>query len=298
MEGILRSLGAWGAVEAEGFLRHEGISVRQDGTARFEAYGADGAEPWLGLQAWRTDFDGILLERAKRAGVAVLQPCRAIAPLRDGGRVVGVRTTCGDLGARLLIDAAGGGHWLARALGMGIEYRSPPLIARYGYATGGLDELRRGPVFEAERDGWSWLAQVKPRLLHWTRLALGGVPTPRTPPDVVARFPPRGGARGADVTWRSLTRPAGPGFLVIGDAAAVTDPASSHGVLRALLTGVLAGECMCAEGSDERAVARLEDATRSFFDADVSALRRLYAGGLLEPPRWIDGPGRRVSTNV
>ena len=50
-----------------------------------------------------------------------------------------------------------------------------------------------------------------------------------------------GGSNGADVSWRQLGTPAGPGYFVAGDAAAVTDPSSSHGVLRAIMSGMLSG---------------------------------------------------------
>jgi flavin-dependent dehydrogenase len=46
--------------------------------------------------------------------------------------------------------------------------------------------------------------------------------------------------RGADVTWRIISPAAGPGFFLVGDAVAVLDPASSHGVLKALMTGMMA----------------------------------------------------------
>jgi flavin-dependent dehydrogenase len=47
-------------------------------------------------------------------------------------------------------------------------------------------------------------------------------------------------ARGADVTWRLAQRTAGPGWLLVDDAAAQLDPSSSHGVLRALMSGMRA----------------------------------------------------------
>ncbi|MBA4535538.1 hypothetical protein H1196_23700 [Brevibacillus halotolerans] len=47
---------------------------------------------------------------------------------------------------------------------------------------------------------------------------------------------------GADMTWRVITQLGGPGgYFLIGDAATVLDPASSHGVLKAVMSGMMAG---------------------------------------------------------
>ena len=125
VEPLLEQLGVAAAVRAAGFLRHRGNWIEWGGARRFEPFGADGpngpdgtngAAPWLGLQAWRADFDALLVARARALGVAVLQPCRAVRPLVAGARVVGVETSAGPLVAPFVVDAAGGGHWLARQL--------------------------------------------------------------------------------------------------------------------------------------------------------------------------------------
>src|SRR5438045_191696 len=58
---VLARLGVEREVLAAGFLRHAGHFVRWNGPERFEAFGRDDGVPWLGLQAWRPDFDAILL---------------------------------------------------------------------------------------------------------------------------------------------------------------------------------------------------------------------------------------------
>ncbi|MGI8741699.1 MAG: NAD(P)/FAD-dependent oxidoreductase [Bryobacteraceae bacterium] len=47
-------------------------------------------------------------------------------------------------------------------------------------------------------------------------------------------------SRAADVTWRMAGQTAGDGWFRCGDAAAVLDPSSSQGVLRAIMTGIRA----------------------------------------------------------
>lgn len=99
-----------------------------------------------------------------------------------------------------------------------------------------------------------------------------------------------GSRRGADINWRVVRRPAGPGFFVAGDAAAVLDPASSHGVLRAIMSGMMAAhliaQVVCYDASESAAAQRYSDWIRRWFDHDVAGLRDLY-GRLPKPPSWV-----------
>jgi flavin-dependent dehydrogenase len=65
-------------------------------------------------------------------------------------------------------------------------------------------------------------------------------------PDELRGLTPLGPERGADVTWRMAERTAGRGWFLVGDAAATLDPTSSHGVLKALLSGLAAGHLIVA----------------------------------------------------
>jgi len=53
-----------------------------------------------------------------------------------------------------------------------------------------------------------------------------------------------GPVRGADVTWRVCPQAAGNGFFIAGDAAFVLDPAASQGVLKALMSGMMAAHAV------------------------------------------------------
>ena len=283
VEPLLERLGVLTEVEAAGFLRHEGSWVSWGGPARFDAFGADGRGRWLGFQAGRADFDTILLDHARGLGVRVVQPCRAVQPLLDGARVRGVRTNRGDVTSAFVVDAGGGRHWLARRLGLLVEARSPRLVARYGYVTGECAARDAAPAIVADADGWTWTARVKPGLYQWTRLTLSGGDGGRraeSPPAELEHLAPCGRARGADVTWRSVTRPAGSGYFLVGDAAAVLDPASSHGVLKALMSGMMAAHSidLIINRQDERLVTdSYQRWVHAWFDHDVSELEKLYA---------------------
>lgn len=241
IEPLLERLGVAGPVQNAGFLRHPGVWVGQPGHAKFQPYGSDARGPWLGFQAPRADFDSMLLTAARSHGVHVFQPRRALRGIVESGRVSGAETTAGAIHAAFTIDASGSASWLARQLALSMNRISSRLIARYGYVRGECHWCEGAPCFEYLADGWLWTARVRPGLYHWTRLM-----EPHTRIAADWRPPAFHGLesieppKGADVSWRIVDRCAGPGYFVIGDAAAVTDPSSSKGVLRAMMSGMLA----------------------------------------------------------
>ncbi len=285
IEPLLDQLGVLERVNAANFLRPTGIWVHWGEERRFQAFGEDARGPWLGYQAWRADFDTLLLEEARVAGVTVHQPCRVGAPLQEDGRVVGLSTNRGPIRARYVVDAAGGRHWLARHLGLEVTRRSPRLFARYGYVTGEPEELREVPRLCAHKTGWTWSARVRPNLYAWTRLEIdeGCAEGDRldVPPPELQGLPAMGPTRRVDVTWRLVSDCAGPGYFLVGDAACVLDPASSHGVLKAVMTGLMAAHCMqriqCDSFPASQALAEYRTWLAEWFAHDLRALNELYA---------------------
>ena len=84
-------------------------------TTSFEAFKPSDTGTTRGLQAWRPEFDAILLERARELGVEILHPRKALRPILSGTRVTGVETDRRKLSSAFVIDAAGRGNWLARS---------------------------------------------------------------------------------------------------------------------------------------------------------------------------------------
>lgn len=303
VEPIFGQLGVADAIRAAGFVRHAGTWVTWAGPRRFAPFGADGDGPWRGFQAPREELDRILLASAVQVGAAARQPCRVVRPWLVDGVVAGVETVAGPIAARWVVDAGGGAHWLARCLALPIQPASPRLIARYGYARGICPGGDDAPELVADAAGWTWTARIAPGRYHWTRLSLTrDDPWRDSPPLAFAAMTPMGPVRGADVTWRMVTRPAGPGYLCAGDAAAVLDPASSHGVLKALMSGMMAGHVIAREVagtiSATEAAQAYTDWLSAWFRADVAELTRWY-GALPQPPAWVsdtDGAGARYTT--
>jgi flavin-dependent dehydrogenase len=299
VEPILQKLGVWDAVQAAGFSRHAGHYVEWFAERRFEAFGSDESGEWLGFQAWRADLDAILLNQARLAGVRVLQPCRALRPIAVSERVTGVETHEGVLNAKFIIDATGSARWLERHLALGTNYLTPRLIARYGYMNGECPARDEAPLIVADAEGWTWTARVRPNLYQWTRLVLteksNQKPIHHWLPPEFAEMKPVGSVKSVDVTWRMVQNAAGPGYFITGDAAAALDPASSHGVLKALMSGMMAAHLVVKSmGSNIQPAAQIEqisEATEveahriktyqkwleSWFLNDADRLRQLYA---------------------
>jgi len=192
-----------------------------------------------------------------------------------------VVTAVGPVTARVVVDASGRARWLTRRLGIASPPRSPRLIARYGYAAGSCPQRDGAPALVGDATGWTWTALVGPGTYQWTRLTLDGCPPgPAWMPDEYRALTPRGRPRGADVTWRLAAQVAGPGWLAVGDAAAVLDPASSHGVLKAIASGMMAGHLLAAvlRGGAPAAGAGVayRDWLGTWFDADAARLARFY----------------------
>ena len=99
-------------------------------------------------------------------------------------------------------------------------------------------------------------------------------------PEAFSGLVPRGRARGADVTWRIASEVAGRNWFMVGDAAARLDPTSSHGVLKALMSGIAVGHLIAAVLSGTApaagAAAAYHDWLAGWFAHDAAQLSKFY----------------------
>lgn len=151
------------------------------------------------------------------------------------------------------------------------------------------------PAIVADETGWTWTAQVGPDRHHWTRLSFADDdPWRNRPPQRFQGLTMQDRPRGADVTWRMVARPAGPGYICVGDAAAVLDPASSHGVLKTIMSGMMASHVIAenptGSASPTAAIDAYTDWLTGHFTADVATLMEMYRS-LPHPPPWVRDEG-------
>ncbi|MGL4498228.1 MAG: NAD(P)/FAD-dependent oxidoreductase, partial [Planktothrix sp.] len=93
-----------------------------------------------------------------------------------------------------------------------------------------------------------------------------------------------------DVTWRQVSPPAGPGYFLVGDAATVLDPASSHGVLKAVMSGMMAAhlitQVLQGKAFESQVITGYSQWMETWFQKDIEMLRNLYAL-LPSAPDWV-----------
>jgi flavin-dependent dehydrogenase len=309
VDTLFDQLGIKEDIEAAKFMRHTGTGIRwnsgnddynnygNDDNRKLITFGEDEKGPWLGYQASRATLDSILLQRAQRCGVRILQPCQALDVIFDGNRrVIGVKTSCGNFTADFVIDASGGIHWLARRLKLTIKKYSPTLFAYYGYAKGECPSRDKAPAIVVTPEGWIWTAKIREHLYQWTRLYFDTnddnnkmIPHGWLPDEFKALKSIQS-MHGADVTWRRVVQPAGSGYFIVGDAATVLDPASSHGVLKGIMSGIQAAHAIIRITKDhfpsEIACNNYNKWIKKWFLYDIDKLKRFYSKHP-SPPNWL-----------
>jgi flavin-dependent dehydrogenase len=290
IEPLLEQLGVT-ALCASGAVRFAGQWVQWDGPPHFNGFGGDAAGPWLGFQIARSLLDSALLQRAAMLGVNIMQPCQAKRLLTHDRKVIGVETDKGPLLSAYVIDASGAAGWLNRQHQLTVRRCSPLLVARYGYLIGNLESYAHAPRLQADATGWTWVAQVESHRLHWTRLCFSeGASTPATVPEALRGLPQSGPILGADVSWRLSTEAVGAGYFMVGDAASLLDPAASHGVLKALMSGMQAAQavsdCLRQPFIQYSAQAQYNRWISDWFARDLAQMRHFYATHPC-PPDWV-----------
>lgn len=236
---VLQRLGVGDAVAQLAIPRPIGMwHTRAGAGMHFIPYGHDRDGPWQGYQLRRSILVRLMAARAATLGVQRLQFDGQCAPILSDGRVGGLLVGGEALKAAFVIDAAGGAHWMARHLRLQKRILSTPLYARWGYARRAGTPWDHAPWLDMHDSGWTWRARVGVRLHAWVQL-IDGLKHPLAP-DMGADAMAICRARGADASWRLLDRCAGPGWMAVGDAAAVLDPISGDGVLRALSSAIAA----------------------------------------------------------
>lgn len=276
IEPVLRILGVLDAALATSSIRPLGIMTAWGGPAGFVPFGRDHRGDWRAIQIMRSSLDPILLARFVELGGELLQP-QAAEPLLDGDEIRGARIGDRTLLASATIDASGTGAFVRRGLGVGLQLASKRLFADYGYVHGSIDHP---PTLNGDRAGWLWTSEVKLGLTAWTRLSFDQNPRRSEPPAELAHFEPAERIRTANVTWRRLERFAGQRWYAAGDAAMSFDPTSSHGVLRALMSGVMAAsaaiDVVTGRCSPQLSADRYSSWLDQWFQRDAAALRKAY----------------------
>ncbi len=298
--GVVDALARLGALEAVAAEEHVWLVGMRVGTGRagFLLSYPDEDRDRKALGIRRHVLDRVLLEQARACGVRVREDVRVLGAEVEGDRVVGVRARRAGRGrgaeevlrSRFVVAADGRRSAISRSLGLDAPVRWPRRMGLATHYAGEFGEL--GPFGEMHvgRGLYCGLGPVGGGLVSVGLVgALGakpaGEPTEWFFERRLAGLPGAaralGGAervgpvRGIGPMARRVSRLAGAGYLLVGDAAGFLDPFTGEGVSRALRGAELAAEAV------ERALGRgdglpegYEGARRAAF-ADKERLVRL-----------------------
>ena len=303
---LLEQTGALPAVESAGFVKKAGATM---------CWGRS-AEPWNwhfretnrrfphAYQVWRPRFDQILLDHARASGADVREGVAVQGVRFVGDRAVGVTLDDGaEVAAAMVVDASGQRSLIAAARGW---KRWDPFfrnLAVYGYFRDcpHLPPPNDGNIFiESVRDGWLWKiplaggvssigAVVDREVGAKTIRALGLAAFLKRQIASAPRIAAMAGSCEADGEpiavrdWSyAAARMAGPGHVLVGDAACFVDPLFSTGVHLAVSAAHIGAAYVVSALGDptiaEAAATAFERAYRTQYQHFHELARLFYAG--------------------
>lgn len=258
----------------------------------------DGAGPRTAWGVERSAFDATLAHHAAARGARLLERSAFQRPVWTDGRVTGARVRTPDgtltIKARWLVGADGARSRVAGRLGVERRVAAPRRLGMVAHYDGVPELTDHGEMHV----GPGWYVGLAPlaggRLNVGMALPMNGHPGPTTSerfqsaidgiPAVAERLRGRKRLtpiRGASPIGHRVARAAGPGWMLVGDAAGFIDPFTGEGIYRALRSARAAAEALA--GGDAGAEDRYLAARRRAFAAK-DGLTWLVQGVLAAPP--------------
>ena len=296
---ILEDLGVLHRVRQAGFVLKHGATM---------IWGVD-REPWSwyfsetntsnphSYQVWRPEFDAMLLDNARKAGVDVREGCAATAvEFDDAETAVAVRSGDDSLPARYVVDASGQGGLLSRQLGLRQWDDFFRNLAVYAYYQGGdrLPAPDEGNILiESQPSGWMWNIPLRD---GWS--SVGAVVDSETGQEGIRQLGAQrfletqiaaapqtaqmlANARlvsGPEIVrdWSYRCRQLyGPGYILAGDAGCFIDPLFSSGVHLALTSATLAAAAVASALSDPSMAAPVGQVYQQLYYKEYGHFRDL-----------------------
>jgi flavin-dependent dehydrogenase len=302
----IEALGLRDRLDKMGYVRKYGGTLmwgRNQGAWDFRF--AEASEYEYTFQVRRADFDSVLMTRARELGALVIEEATVQDVVFEGDRAVGVRfqrkgdSEATTVNSKLVVDASGQQHLLARKLDL-IEYHNDLRnIAVWAYFQNcnRYSGTRWGDTLTENRPhGWFWfiplsdstvsIGYVTPideykkagrslEELHASELAAADEIT-----SLVAPATRVSGYRTIKDWSYTCKRFYGPGWALVGDAAAFIDPLLSTGVGLTLRGSLGLSETVnLALGNpneEEALYARYERNYREFLESLLEFIRFFY----------------------
>jgi geranylgeranyl reductase family protein len=302
---ILQRLGVLERLEAQSLRRLRGMWVHAPSGASWLVQYSHGVERAWAAAVRRTDLDAVLLDVARASGVTVHEAHTALGLPRQGAAVTGLvvrdpHGTVTELNARLVVGADGVHSTVVRELGVRRPVAWPRrlgLVAHFR-GVGWHEDVGQMHVGSSAYVGLAPLGDGSVSVGLVRRLPKGHLGPPaqaldqalRQFPSVAARLQQgklEGSVLGVGPIGHVVTQVAGPGWLLVGDAAGFFDPFTGEGIYRALRGAELAAEAADQALRSDGAVADIGlgyAAQRSAVFRDKTRLTRLIQVFVRTPP--------------
>ena len=247
------------------------FSASGKGSAPFYFSETDPHERSSTWQVRRSEFDGLLLERAVELGVQFRHGVQVQEVVFEGEQAVGIRAqdatgAVAEIPARVVVDATGRNALLARKLGLRVAEPNLKKVSIFSHFRGarrdaGIDEGATLIMHTRNRDSWFWYIPlagdvVSVGVVGDLEYLLGRGRDAQVRFEEEIRNCPALEERVASAEQVTPVRVvqdfsycaeqiAGDGWVLVGDAFAFLDPIYSTGVLLALKSGELAADTIC-----------------------------------------------------
>jgi geranylgeranyl reductase family protein len=210
----------------------------------------------------RADLDALLMDEAKKCGVAVFENTQGIDVLHESGRVT-LYTDREPISSRFLIGADGVSSVVAQKCGWPLNKEAiPSMECEVTVAPATLERFSGTARFDLDhpRRGYSWVFPKKRHLsvgvLSMTQSGAGLRENLREYLDLleIESTPPLK-LRGAMIPVKP--RPGAPAkgrVLLVGDAAGLAEPICAEGITNALRSGLFAAKAILEGGMDPEKV--------------------------------------------
>jgi flavin-dependent dehydrogenase len=315
MMPVLEDFGLIDACRDAGFVEKTGATfiwgkTREPWSIRFQD--TEFLPSSFAFHVERSVFDQILLDHARSTGVEVHTNTTVLRAIQEDGRIVGVTYRDNDTGdtksvpSRFVVDASGSASVVGREVTVRRYDDQMRQLALYSY----FKNVRRPTDFRAGHiivescpKGWFWFIPIDSDSLGEISL---GLVTGQEFRDEIKQKGPRAffdEARSQAPFIRELIGPdaectqdmfavrdwaytcdetSGPGYYLVGDAAAFLDPLLSTGVSLAMLAGYSASVCINSVLRDPEmeteAAAFYSNNYRQMYEVTRDFLHYFYSG--------------------
>jgi flavin-dependent dehydrogenase len=307
--GFMRAMEELGLVER---LEKRGFEKKNGGTLHWGAQRIpwdfsfiEGGPYSYSYHVRRADLDSLILDRARELGVHIVEEATVKEPIEEDGRIVGVRyairgqDAVEEVRAKLVVDASGQARVIGRKLTNVNWHEDMRNVAVWTY----FDNTERLPGREASNilieglpGGWFWGIPIDTKTMsvgYVTATAAAGdtdesleelfhrqLGNSTQLKDLLKDARQSAGFRSARDWSYECDRFYGPGWVLVGDAAAFVDPLFSTGVALATLASSALSKIVDVvldhPEIEDAALARYSVAYRSFFDEIRTFVGKFY----------------------